>query len=1067
MSTSTVKKQQKLKRLLDELRKRCEKSPNSDNQRQYMDLHHSESETNAKQVLAQDWRGWPRVDTKLVWGEPGTHHWFAGMLEVPKLGPEESLFLRVHASTDDLLGRTDPQCQVWLNGNLHQALDRFHDKIWLPADAGKTEIHVNAYTAEPRKQVEFLLELLLSNDAAEKLYFDLSVPFDVASRLPEGDLRREKILELIDRSLRALDLRESSEDGFLRSLDEAMDIADEIYAIQDTEAKPTVTCTGHTHIDVAWLWPLKQTREKVIRSFSTALNLMDRNSDFIFMYNQCALFNYLKEDAPELYARVQQKVAEGQFEIEGAMWLEPDVNLISGESMVRQLLYGKLYHEREFGVSPKIVWLPDTFGYSAAMPQILKQAGVDFFVTSKLSWNDTNRMPYDSFKWRGIDGSEINSYLITTQPQGVDHIRTNYGPALDASHVMGAWSRYEPKALNDEVMVCYGHGDGGGGPTQEMIEQARRMQRGVPGCPRVRLEGIAAFFERLGKRMDAKEARFPKWDGELYLEYHRGTLTSLGKNKRNNRLAENRMRDLELLNALVVLRGKYTGLASQEIRASWETVMLNQFHDILPGTSIAQVYTDSDRDYAEFFVNTDALIEKLISGLTVKEEDALTIVNALSADRDGDYLELANSGGDAKAIMLNDGVSQSPVQNIFRANGNSGWLAPITKLPAMGWSQVQLTQVGRVAMPRSCLSVSTKHLENSLLRVEFDAAGEICSIFDKRVQREVLQSGSAANRLRAFEDKPIAWDAWDVDWYFEEQSWHISELVEIGVVEEGPYRAAIKLKRVYEKSTITQLISLQEGAASIEFDSYVDWREHQILLKTEFCFDLNTSEITSEVAFGHVRRPTHRNTSWDQARFEASMHRWLDMSETNFGVALFNDCKYGYDAEGQRVRLSLIKAGIYPFPDADIEQHEFRYALHVHHGALAEYSPVTLAEKFSHPPLVVGKPTLVKKPATNLRGFGLLRLDKDNIKVQAIKQAEEDAASMILRLSEVANVRTKVRMSFSVLVQSITRVDLMERNHQALELICGSNGEAYLELEVRPFEIISLSICFASQQGSR
>lgn len=1019
--------------------------------------HYSKDDLTTQQALIADWTAWKTFEQQTVWGKKQGHTWFAAEVQVPSDAAGKTFVLRVTSQWQDRLGSTDPQCMVYLDGKIVQALDGNHAELVIARNAvagAKFTLMINAFTFFDRPLVGFEVAYLVRHEQAEQLYYDLQIPLEVSLRLPQHDGRRHAILALVDRSLRALDRRGGMTAEFEASLPEAQAIAAEIYALVDTDAKPTITAIGHTHIDVAWLWRVLHTRDKTGRSFATALSLMEEYPEFVFMYNQSVLFNYLKDDYPEIWQRVKEKVASGQFEIEGAMWVEPDVNIISGESIIRQFLRGRRFHMDEFGVTPKVAWLPDTFGYSANLPQIMAGSGLEYFVTSKLSWNDSDRQPYDTFFWRGIDGTTTKAQLITTQDFDSEQIFTTYNSNLSPSEVMGAWKRYEPKALNDEVLICYGFGDGGGGPTRAMIESGKRMQRGIPGAPNVRFEGILPFLERLGQRMDDNEEQFPVWNGELYLQFHRGTLTSVAKNKANNRRAERLMRELEFLTAMgTVLKPDMT-YPSEELRDLWDIVLINQFHDILPGTSIAQVYDDSDAEYGALFRAMNAengpwQDAAKVAGETQSGE--LKIFNFTSQSRDLEFTVIANGKNSATTLAM-DG-SLLPLQETVSADGNAAWGAPVKHLPSMGWSTVQLVKYGASA-PASVLSVSTQHLENDVMRVMFDAAGEITSVFDKVNQRELVEAEKTANALIAYEDKPVNWDAWDIDRSFKEQFWPLKdEPALIEVVETGPYRAAIRIERQFSNSKIVQVISLQDGARQLEFDTHVDWQERQTVLKTLFPFDLNTTDIRSEIQFGHVKRATHSNTSWDQAQFEASMHRWVDMSEANFGAALLNNCKYGYDAVEQMVRLTLLCGPVFPDPDADLGEHRFRYALYVHEG-ISDLAQVGLAaERFNNPVAVVGDTSQiaieVKDKST---AFSFAQVDQDNVTLETVKKAE-DSNDLVLRVFEHANMRAKAKITFGIPVASVQSINMMEENPAPLVIEDNS-----VTLDLRPFEIVTILI---------
>lgn len=1016
--------------------------------------HVQRADLTAAEALKANWRAWEPFGRTGVWAKKQGHTWFAAEVVVPEAARGQTLVLKFTSQWQDRPGTTDPQCLAYLDGRIAQALDGNHTELVIARNAvpgAKVALLVNAFTFFDRPLVGFTVEFFVRNERAEKLYYDLLTPVEVAIRLHQNDPRRHAIINLVTKSLRALDRRDGHTEAFAATLGAAEQIAAQIYQLVDTQVQPQVTAVGSTHLDVGWLWRVIHTRDKTGRSFATVLNLMEEYPEFVFMYNQSVLFDFLKKDYPELWTRLKQRVKSGQFEIEGAMWVEPDVNIVSGESLVRQIMRGRRFHREEFGVDPKTVWLPDTFGYSANLPQIMDKSGLSYFVTSKLSWNDTDRHPYDTFFWRGIDGTVTKAQLITAQRYDSDEIYTTYNSDLSVSETMGAWKRYEPKAVNSEVVMSYGYGDGGGGPTRAMIERGIRLQRGIPGAPKVKLEGIVPFLDRLGKRMDAAPRTFPTWNGELYLQYHRGTLTSVAKNKANNRKAERLLRETELLGALA-LATNGQAYPVEVLAEFWELVLINQFHDILPGTSIPEVYVDSDTEYGRIFsilASANGPWHNAAGAVGKAPANQLRLFNFTGQARSG----LVTLGSDIAlegASLAIDGATL-PLQPLVGADGSTAFAAPANALAPLGWTAAQIVSgAGKVT---STVSVSPKHLENALLKVAFDRHGEITSIFDKTRNRELIARGQTANRLMAYEDKPMEWDAWDIDRYFEEQSWPLADgKATISVVETGPHRAAIRIARDYQKSRVVQVISLEAGARQIEFDTFIDWQERQTVLKAQFPFDLNTSEIRSEIQFGHVRRPTHRNTSWDKARFEASMHRWVDLSEADFGVSLLNDCKYGYDALEQSVRLTLLRGSTFPSPDADLGEHRLRYGLFVHEGVADIAAVHRAAERFNNPVAVTG--ALTPTDATGAAGrFSFASADKDNLTLETVKKAETSDA-IVLRIFEHANIRATTRISFGIPVKSVRLVNLMEE-HPGEPLALDGNG---VTLHLRPFEIATLLI---------
>jgi alpha-mannosidase len=1007
----------------------------------------------AADALKADWRKWEEFGRHSVWAKHQEHTWFAAEITVPKEARGKVFVAHFTSQWQDRPGSTDPQCLAYLDGKIAQALDGNHTELVIERNAkpgNKHVILVNAFTFFDRPLVGFEVDFFIRNERAEKLYYDLQTPLEVAIRLYQNDPRRQAILNIVDRALRSLDRRDGHTDAFEAGLPAAEKIAREIYDLVDTEVQPQITAVGSTHLDVGWLWRVMHTRDKTGRSFATVLNLMEEYPQFVFMYNQSVLFYFLKKDYPEIWERMLKKVKSGQFEIEGAMWVEPDVNIASGESLVRQIMRGRRFHIENFGVTPKTVWLPDTFGYSANLPQIMEKSGLEYFVTSKLSWNDTDRHPYDTFFWRGIDGTVTKAQLITAQKYDSEAVYTTYNGDLSVSETMGAWKRYEPKAAYNEVVMSYGYGDGGGGPTRGMIERGTRLERGIPGAPKVKLEGIVPFLDRLGKAMNANPAKFPTWNGELYLEYHRGTLTSVAKNKANNRNSQRRLRELEFLGALAMKQAGHV-YPTETLAEFWELVLINQFHDILPGTSIPEVYVDSDAEYGRIFSTLNSQNgpwHAAAQAFAKPGVDQLRAINFTSQTRS----DLVSLGAGAEGNSLASASGVSPIQKITRADGSTENVSAIRNIAGLGWTAAQV--VGGVTKVESTVSVSKNHLENELLKVSFDKAGEITSVYDKTRQRELLPAGTLANRLIAYEDKPMQWDAWDIDRYFEEQFWPLADSpTKVSVVETGPHRAAIRVERKYQKSLIVQVISLAVGARQVDFDTFIDWQERAQVIKAQFPFDFNTSEVRSEIQFGHVRRPTHRNTTWDRARFEASMHRWVDISEADFGAALLNDSKYAYDCHEQSVRLTLVRGSTFPSPDADLGEHRIRYALFIHEG-IADLAQVhRAAERFNNPVAVIGNLSPASSAQSDFGKFSLAQLDVDNVTVETVKKAEKSDA-LVLRIFEHANIRAEATLTFGLPVKSVTPVNLMEEQPgKPLEMQGNS-----VTLKLRPFEIVTLLV---------
>ncbi|TWD46881.1 alpha-mannosidase [Agrobacterium vitis] len=984
-------------------------------------------------VALESREGWIPVSRDLVWGEPDGYYWFGGSAILPSAAEGRRIVCRVEAAFGSVMGRCDPQCLVRVNGRIQQGVDGNHREFLL-TNSGKAgeqfDILIEAGTIEDRRQLGFALQMQVHDLEVENLYYDLRVPLDVARLLKEDDPRRHFILGRLNAAVDVLDLRPGNDARFKASVAAAREVAAAVYQAVDFEEKPVIVATGHTHIDVAWLWRVRETRQKMARSMATALSLMQDFPDYQFMYNQCVLLDYLREDYPELFSRIEAEVKTGRFEIEGALWLEPDVNITGGEALVRHILYGVRYHQKTFDVRPRMIWLPDTFGYSAALPQLMAKSGLDSFVTHKLSWNDTNRMPNETMFWQGIDGSQVVAYFLTTQPYDSQTYNTTYCPNLKPTHVMGTWRRHGQQDLNSELFLVYGHGDGGGGPTREMLHNIRRMEQGIPGCPTVKHAPMRPFFEGLIGRMQANPERYPVWVGELYAEFHRGTLTSVAKNKRHNRKAEIELRELE---TLAVMAQMETGAAypAQALRALWDIVMLNQFHDILPGSSIGAVYDDSDVDYARFFDEASVLKQSLLSVLPRASD--VVVLNATARARSG-------------LICDDQSFAAHAEQALVGADGKTRFAAIVSDVAPLALAEPATVVLPVVADDR--LSVSVQHLSNGLVSVRFDEAGRITALVDAKTGRDILPRGALANRLQAFRDMPAQFDAWDIDDDFEDQIFEIDQLVRAEVVETGPLRAAVRFEWAYERSKLVQVVSLLAGARQVEIDTFIDWHEHNTLVKAAFPLAMNAASVDAEIQFGHVKRATHRNTSWDRARFECSMQRWVDMSEPDFGVALLNDCKYGYDAKGTELRLTLLRSPTYPWPEADQGEHHFRYALFIHDGD--KNAVHCAAEDFNMPlRLLRGAASPV---AADVSTTPLIEVKTKNITLEAVKKAEDDDG-VIIRLWETTGARQSAHLVPDARFKTATIVDLLEEGGEAFTI--AKDG---LTLTFMPFEVITLKL---------
>jgi len=957
-------------------------------------------------------------DPHLTIGGRDRHYWFSFSLDTPVVCEGKKLFLTLTTGKEGQWDATNPQAILYLDGHMVQGMDTNHTEALI--EGGRHyEALVYFYIGIHEDLVAFRPALVEVDTEIEALYYDFKVALDAAMTQDGNDANRIEILKRLEAAEKFLDLREPYSEAFYAGIRAARTyLKEELYENKALCGKTdaTVSTIGHTHIDVAWLWTLAQTREKAQRSFSTVLALQKEYPEYIFMSSQPQLYDYVKKDAPALYEEIKKAVAEGRWEVEGAMWLEADCNLSSGESLIRQIIHGKRFMKEEFNAESHILWLPDVFGYSVALPQILKKTGVDTFVTSKISWNETNKMPYDAFQWRGLDGSEVFTYFLTAKDHDPNDkgYYTTYVGYIRPSQVLGTYERFQNKEYNKDTIITFGFGDGGGGPTRDMLEQQRRLASGLPGLPATKMEKAGDFLARVKEHFDENCAllgRTPRWSGELYLEYHRGTYTSIAKNKRNNRKSEFLFENAEKLSAtdLVLLGGSYP---DKEIYDAWQTILLNQFHDIIPGSSIFEVYEDCDKQYAA--------LKKL--GNSILDEKLKAIASHVAGKG---TLVYNPTGYKATSTVKIDGVSRT-----------------VSDIPAFGWKVVA------PAAAKGLTRVEGHTAENDFFRMTLDEEGNMI-LFDKKNQRSVFAEGQTGNVIEAFEDFPRAYDDWELTNYYKQKKWK-TELVSVEPVFDGD-RAGFFVKRTFSHSTIEQKIWLYDAIAKIDVENTLDWHDHHVVLKAAFPTDVNTNTVTCEVQFGSVERPTHQNTSWDAAKFEVCAQKWADLSDNGYGLSILNDCKYGYNAEGSTLKLTMLKCGTYPNPEADQGIHEFTYTIYPHAGALREADTVKESYLLNLPLLTVPCEGGDGKLASE---YSFLSCDKENMVTETLKKAYDDKA-VIFRSYESANKRTEATFTPGFACKKAYLCDMMENELFELPLVDGK-----LTVTVNPFEIVTLKLTF-------
>lgn len=935
----------------------------------------------------------------------------------------------------------------YLNNKPYQGVDSNHKEVFLPKDINGTSIELifRLWTGLegggiPREQEHRInrAQLAWLDEKVDDLFYNASVILETIGELDEYSPDKVHLTKILNNAFKLIDWAYPGNEDFYNSLHEASDYLNKEIDKIDKHSVVNVTCIGHTHIDVAWLWRLKHTREKCARSFSTVLRLMERYPEYIFLQTQPQLYEYVKNDYPELYEAIKQKVKDGNWEVDGGMWLEADCNIPSGESLVRQILVGSRFIKEEFNKDVEYLWLPDVFGYSWALPQILKKSGIDMFMTTKISWNQYNRMPHDTFKWRGIDGSEILTHFITTpepwsQPGSWFY---TYNGRLTPKTVKGVWDAYTDKGITNDLLVSYGFGDGGGGVNREMLEYRKRLDK-MPGLPNVKTGKASEYFRGLKEKVEKTEEYVHTWDGELYLEYHRGTYTSQAYTKMMNRKLELLYRETEWLSTVACLTNNDWSLyANNEITKGWKTILRNQFHDIIPGSSITEVYEDAKQEYEEAEDIALDIQNKLEEIYIYKDEHTWTIVNNSNWDRN----ESINIKCDEDGSFYDEDGNKLKYQR-----NKDEYTVEIKDIPALGYKRIILKIDDVQDDNNSVFEYCDGKISTPKYNIEWNEYGQLTSIYDKENKREVLAKGERGNVLQMFEDKPMAHEAWDIDIFYKEKMREVKDLQSVELIEDGNLKAVIRFKYKYMNTTISQDMIVYANRNRIDFKTNVDWREKKQLLKVAFVVDIRSTMATYDVQFGNVKRPTHWNTSWDRARFESVAQQWVDLSERNYGVSLLNNCKYGHDIKDNVIRLTLLKSATHPDPVQDQGEQNFTYSLLPHSGDFIDGNTVKHAYELNQPLRAI-KGMLkseVKKQ--------LFKFNDANILVDAIKKAE-DEDMIIIRFHEYSGSRQNISIDSDYEITGWMETNLMEKPIENLR------NENSINVVVNPYEIKTLMI---------
>ncbi len=826
-----------------------------------------------------------------------------------------------------------------------------------------------------------------------------------AKTLPQMTPRARRLLFLLNQ---AIDVYGDDH----RNAAAAREVLREPLASGANASDAVAVSVGHAHIDTGWLWPVRETIRKCGRTFASQIALMEKYPDYVFGASQPQHYQFVKTHYPVLYEDIKKYVKKGNWELQGGMWVEADCNIISGESMVRQFLHGKNFFMDEFGCDVRNLWIPDVFGYSVAMPQIMQKAGIEFFLTQKISWSQFNEFPHNTFRWRGIDGSEV---VVHFPPED------SYNSPMLPRNQIKAQNSFKEGHFLDQFMSLYGIGNGGGGPKEEHIERARRMAD-LEGCPKVKFGRSDAFFARLSSRA----GRLPVWDGELYLELHRGTLTTQARTKKGNRRLERKLREVEFV---------YSALPPSEYPAAeldrlWKTLLLNQFHDILPGSSIHRVYEVAEKEYADSLAACERLIGEAADHLQGRGKATITLVNSLSTAFRG-AVELPPSwhgtgAADARGRML-------PVHL------DSEGAVVMVDIPACSALTIRKSGEATAAPAPADAMV----LENGLVRYELGNDGTVLSAFDKELRRQMLRPGAAGNLLSLYVDRPANWDAWDIDISYENELVENARGVAVTPLGKSEVRQGVKFRLEIGDSRIEQKIYLHAGSKRLDFHTTVEWNERHRMLRVSFPSAVRAREATCDIQFGFVRRPTHRNTGWDMAKFEVAAHKYADISNDDFGLALLNDCKYGYNIHEGVLDLNLLRSPTHPDADADRGVHSFRYALLPHRGMPADSGVVEEAQKFNYPPIMLAG-------VAGDRFKSPVGIDGEGVALAALKKAEKEDCTVV-RLVESHGRHSTCRLNIAG-EAALTPCDLLEW-HEETPLEGRSHALHFKPFEIKTFKI--------------
>ena len=995
--------------------------------------------------------GWENITAGQKWGGEWQNIWIKFTYTVPANAAGKTLYVRPQTNATETLCFVDNKPCGIINSK-NSFLGGEHSAIFLTSDAKPGDTFELAYEcyaghycvgtspydsygkSEPGEH-DFDkrfngVDILVMDEDLKQMVYDLRSVLQIAS-LPSDNFIRMKAREALEKVYSDLIMYplHYNDDGGVRinaSVKKCIEDMKPVLALRENN-DPTrgyVGVIGHSHMDTAWLWPVSETVRKCARTYSQVLNLMKRYPEYKFVQSSALHLDWMRQYYPDIFAEIKERVAEGRYEPNGGVWVECDCNVTSGELMARQFIYGQRFTREHMNYTSDSFWLPDTFGYNAAIPQIMLESGVKYFYTTKISWNDLNSFPVDTFFWKGLDGSRVLTHynLMHTFP--------------DVENIRRAVNEIKDKSTTDKKFLAFGFGDGGGGPTEGMIELARRSSA-IEGMPKVEYSTISDFMQKI----EASSDRLPEFSGELYLELHRGTLTQMHDIKRNNRKAELALRDMEFVNV-------YSGAKkSDKTDELYKVLLLNQFHDILPGTSLTCVNDLTRKEVTKLIADAKCETNAYASTMTESSDTSVTLVNTLSHERN-DAVVLSDNG----RYITGENVKTQRYTDVCGRNLVAYSGIAIAPLSADTFA---LTTNGDVSK-KSAFTVKDDEIETPLYSVKFDKNGYIASLYDKKAKREVRRAGgNALGTLYIGEDVPASWDNWDIDSDIEIKLHPETQMISKSVVSDGEVELRVRTSyKVGERSKADIDVVFYADDARVDFHVLLDWNEKHTLLKAGFDVDIHTSTSKHEIQFGHIDRPTTRNNSLEAAKFEVCNHKWTDISENRYGVALLNDCKYGISVEGSDMRLSLHKGGCHPDVTGDSGVHEMTYSLLPHIGAMN-------AENVIRPSYELNIPHVAAFGSLKSTSESLAQISESNIICEAVKYADDKQNALgvntenayVMRLYESERAKTTCEITLSGDVKHVYSVNMLEEIKEELP-VSGNK----ITVPFKPFEIKSIMV---------